>query len=192
MSRPYTIAIKESAVRTVSAGDGVETKLELLNVLPPEAMQAILERELQARGYEKGEGSTWARTDEKGILTEIDAASRQVKVTKKVEHEVTVETTVHVHADRDDDSKAQIAAKQAEGSARARKQLDAQADLEARRLQEQLTRDLEQAVGAKHKELQDIALKVTQEALEVKARSLGEVVSVRKDESGSMTIRIRA
>ena len=51
MSRAYRITVKESDTRHLKAGDEICTDLEILEILPPEEMAALLSEELEARGF---------------------------------------------------------------------------------------------------------------------------------------------
>src|SRR5436305_9439095 len=66
MSRAYRIRVSESLNRTLRAEDSVCSQLELLEVLPPEQMAALLREELKGRGFADKDGQL-VRTD--GDLT---------------------------------------------------------------------------------------------------------------------------
>ena len=78
MSRSYRIMVKESVSRVVRAEDCVSTQLEILEVLPPEQMSALLEEELARRGYTR-QGDTMVRRN-KGITVAVDTCTGTVTV----------------------------------------------------------------------------------------------------------------
>lgn len=190
MSRPYVISLSETVTREIVADDGVECTLSILNVLPAEQMQPILEQELTRRGFQQEAGS-WTRTSETGIRVEVNAASRKVSITKKAQKTLTVTGSGSVHGDTDD--RSDVREKHLQEAAQ-RAQENANKQLEALREKERaaITAELRAGIEPLTKELDQIALRVTQEALTTKARTLGDVVSQREDpETGSMVIRVR-
>ena len=56
MSRAYRITVKESDTRHLKAGDEICTQLEILEILPPEDMAALLKEELKKRGFDQRPG----------------------------------------------------------------------------------------------------------------------------------------
>src|SRR5262245_53731830 len=62
VSRAYRIKVREAVKRVVRARDGVQTQLEILEILPPEQMAELLGEELQRRGFER-QGRIWQRRE---------------------------------------------------------------------------------------------------------------------------------
>ncbi|HEV3444203.1 MAG TPA: hypothetical protein VG099_06140, partial [Gemmataceae bacterium] len=60
MSRAYRICVRDSVRQILRARDHVSTHLEVLNILPPEQTAALLEVELEKRGF-KNTGNVLAR-----------------------------------------------------------------------------------------------------------------------------------
>ena len=60
MSRAYRVSVRESRNRTLRAEDHVSTQLEILEVLPPEQMAALLADELERCGFQR-EGTRLTR-----------------------------------------------------------------------------------------------------------------------------------
>lgn len=186
MSRAYRISVAESLKRHIEVEDGVQSRLELLDILPPEQLAEILAAELEELGFER-EGDQMKRVDDDGIEIEVDLKEGTV--------------TVRVSADAELDLQVERSgvaweehAKQAEAELRrkAQKSLEAQADAEEERLQREVTDRLEKKLNEIQKELDGAANRATAEALKVRARQLGEVQEIEEDkETGSVTIRVK-
>ena len=56
MSRAYRIRVRESLRKVVRAADHVSTQVELLNILPPDQIAALLAAELERRGFARQPG----------------------------------------------------------------------------------------------------------------------------------------
>ena len=82
MSRSYRIAVKESVSKVVRAEDRVSTQLEIIEVLPPEQMAALLEQELGQHGFDKV-GPSMVR-HQKGVTISVDAQTGTVLWTRRV------------------------------------------------------------------------------------------------------------
>lgn len=186
MSRCYRITVSESLRRTVQVEDGVESRLELLDILPPDQMQALLGAELRARGY-AGDGQVLSKELEHGVTVEVDLAEGTVHVGVKAGTELDLELK------RTSAAAAEVVA---DAKETLRKLVAHELEGEAARATEALrvdaTRALEAAIGAVHAELDEAVNRATGEALKIKARQLGEVQEIHEDpETGSLTIRVR-
>jgi len=168
MSRAYRIRISESLRRHIKVDDGIQSKLEILEILPPEQTSALLERELQAAGFEKREDGQWVRVDEDGVEVRVEPKTGTV--------------TVSAQADAELDRGRQSLLRELEG----------EAEQHEKDLQAQVTEALEGKLDDLRRELDQISNRVTAEALKQKAASMGEVQEVSEDpETGSLTIRVK-
>src|SRR6266581_2353848 len=79
MSRAYRIRVKESLARDIHAEDCIETKLDVIEVLPREQMGELLADELKRRGFEEQEDGTLVRRDE-GVTVAVNPCSGDVVI----------------------------------------------------------------------------------------------------------------
>lgn len=178
MSRVYRIAVSESLSRIVHLEDAVQTRLELLPILPVERMAEILADNLRARGFEVQGAVATRRTDD-GLVVTIDLEAGTVTVSLAERQEIVAEAT---------------GAGQSAEAARADAEVRAsrQADRLTEQAQLEVTRRLEQQLRDLRAELDRAGNEVTATALEERARQLGEIEAIHRDpESGSMTIKVR-
>jgi hypothetical protein len=185
MSRTYRVTVSESVSRVVRAEDCVSTQLEILEVLPPEQMAALLEEELQRRGYTR-EGDTMVRK-EKDVTVAVDTCTGTVTVSAAGAAEVEV-TGERVGRGYDDLGPGR---KTIEATARQelKKDLEKQIDAKAGELQGKVTDRLEGKLADLRQELDQAVNRATAEALKRKAASLGQVKEMTEDpQTGSLTI----
>lgn len=188
MSRAYRIRISESLRRHIVVDDGIQSKLEILDILPPEATAALLGKELEAAGFEQDEDSgEWVRVDDDGVEVRVDAKESTVTVRASANEELELERERVVRAWAENDATTRE---------RGRKQLEGELEQEAEEhrqgLQAKVTEQLEGKLGDLRRELDQISNRVTAEALKQKAASMGEVQEVSEDpETGSLTIRVK-
>ncbi len=188
MSRAYRIQVKESERREVRACDEIATRLELLDILPPEATAELLKGELKARGFlEQADGSL-QRTS--GTLTvTVDPCNGDVVVKSETRDEQTIEVTRDGHAI--DDIKGSRQAVEKRLRDKANEEIDKRFELEKSKAQAKATEALEQSLTDLQPELNSIVNKITREALKQKAAQLGRIQEISEDaESGTMTIKI--
>lgn len=187
MSRAYRIRISESLRRHIQVDDGIQSRLEILEILPPEATAALLERELEAAGFEQREDGQWVRVDEDGVEVRVDAQTATVTVSVRADAELNLERERIITAVAEDDP-----ASRQRGQAQLRRELEGEVAQQEKELQAQVTETLEGKLGDLRQELDRISNRVTAEALKQKAASMGEVQEVSEDpESGSLTIRVK-
>ena len=187
MSRAYRIRISESLRRHIHVGDGIQSKLEILDILAPEQTKALLERELAAAGFEQDECGEWVRVDEDGVEVRVDAATSTVTVTAAADAELDLERERVITAWAENDQ-----ATRERGQAALSKELEGEAAAHEKELQAKVTEALEGKLGDLRKELDQISNRVTAEALKQKAASMGEIQEISEDpESGSLTIRVK-
>ena len=177
MSRVYRIAISETLSRIVHLEDGIQTKLELLPILPVERMAALLAAALIARGFEV-EGNRARRITESGLEVAIDLQEGTVSVSLSEERAISAG-----------------AVGTGESAEAARSDAERKSDTVANRLTEaarqNLTERLEHALRDLKSELDGLGNQVTGEALEERARQLGDIEEIHREPNGSMTIKVR-
>jgi ethanolamine utilization cobalamin adenosyltransferase len=187
MSRAYRIRISESLRRHIQVDDGIQSKLEILDILAPEQTAALLERELAAAGFEQDEQGVWVRVDEDGVAVRVDAKTSTVTVTAAADADVELERERVVTAWAENDE-----ASRARGKAALSKELEGEVAAQEKQLQAEVTEALEGKLGDLRKELDQISNRVTAEALKQKAASMGEIQEISEDlETGSLTIRVK-
>ena len=188
MSRAYRITVKESETRDLRGSDEICTKLELLEILPPEAMAQLLADELKRGGFTEGDDGKLIRTDGKLTVT-VDPCNGEVSVKSETTETVTIDAKKEATGWDDagpgrDDARA-IAQEQLKADIAKR------AERESTRLQAEASKALEAHLDDLQPELGKIVNKVTREALKEKAKQLGAVREISEDaETGNMTIRI--
>jgi hypothetical protein len=187
MSRAYRIRIEESLRRHIKVDDGIQSKLEILDILPPDQTAALLERELAAAGFEQREDGQWVRVDDEGVEVRVDAKQSTVTVSASADRELELQREKVVSAWAEND-----ATTRERGRAALETELEDEADAREKDLQAEVTAKLEGKLGDLRRELDQISNRVTKEALKRKAASLGEVQEISEDpESGSLTIRVK-
>lgn len=185
MSRAYRISVRDSVRRTIRGEDSVGTCLELLEILPREAMLGLLRDELAGRGFQD-EGGRLVRKDA-GLSVSVDPGTGEVEARSEDCEEVELAAERRGWADEDIDG----AREQAEASIRAglRQELEAQADSRAEEARRRATGRLEAALGDLRAELDAAVNRVTAEALKRKAAQLGRIKEMTEDtQAGSLTI----
>jgi FtsH ternary system domain X5 len=185
MSRAYRIRVSESIRRVIRASDHVSTRLEILQILPPEDMAALLRKELEQHGFTP-EGDRMVRS-EGGAKIVVEPATGTVTLKAEAEHDVSVKGNQEGFSYTQEGPEAKKTKEALRGQLR--KKLDEQVDARQAKLQKELTDKLEAQLGDVRKELDQVANKVTAEALKVKAKQMGQVKEITEDpESGSLTI----
>jgi hypothetical protein len=183
MSKPYVVRIKETARRHIVVEDGVEARLEVLEILGKESTSRLLGEELARRGFTVDDGVA-TKTDADGVVLRVDIEERKVHLGKREEAnlEHTVERTERGWDDVPHKGMTE----------RARAEGERALDAETTRRAQEITSQLERKLGDVRAELDEVVVRVTQQALRIRAAQIGEVESVEEDaETGSMTIRVR-
>ena len=189
MSRAYQITVSESVRRHVQVSDGIRTQLELLDVLPAQAMGDLLAAELTQRGFER-DGDDMVRVGEDGVEVRIGITGDSkghvtVRLSREKDLTIEVKRSQRAYEETADEARASL-----------RKQvsraIEKRADEEEAQLSAEVTQVLERKLRDLRKELDQIGNRVTAEALKVRARQLGEVREISEDpETGSLTIKVR-
>ena len=186
MSRAYRVKVRETARHVIRAEDHVGTTLELLEVLPREAMADLLRQELLGRGFEAKGESLVRRAG--GTTVEVEPATGAVTVRAEHAEEVTVAAQREGYADTDWGSQGKARAEETLRE-KLRDDLRAQADRKARDLQTKVTDRLEGELAGLRAEFDRVVNRVTAEALKRKAAQLGQIKELTEDpEAGSLTI----
>ena len=184
MSRAYQIRVSETIVKTVHIEDGLSFRLEILDVLDKERMQALLTDELKEQGYEEGEDGKLVKKVgdvEVAVDTETGTVEVRLDATETIEKAGTKRGMVY------DPEKGRAAMSD---SLRSRLSREVAEDAEA--IRAELTAELEKRLPAVRAELDRVANKVTSSALKEKARQMGEIEELSEDETtGELTIRVR-
>ena len=188
MSRAYQIRVKESATRELKGEDAVCTRLELLDILPPEETAELLRMELKNRGFAEVDDGALSRQDG-GLTVTVDPCSGEVTVRSVAERTVKIEVDkVRVGFD---DVGARPDRLEQKTRELAREEIEQQAGRETAKLQAQATAELERHLDELQPEIGKIVNKVTREALKAKAARLGSVKEIAEDEeTGAMTIKV--
>lgn len=186
MSRAYRIRVSESLTKVIRASDHVQTRLEVLEILPPEAMGALLEEELAEIGFEKTNEGMVRRDGDVTVIVEPETGN----VTVRAESERDVElTTERVGWTYEEDSAESRRKREENVREEARKSLEKDAERRSEKLQKDVTDVLERQLADIQGELGGVVNRVTATALKQKAAQLGEIKELAEDpESGNMTI----
>ncbi|MFO0937208.1 MAG: hypothetical protein U0798_11920 [Gemmataceae bacterium] len=188
MSRAYRIQVKESERREIRASDEIGTRLELLDILPPQATAELLRGELKSRGFTEQEDGTLSRTTGETTVT-VDPCNGDVTVRTENLKDVVIESQKDGHAIDDIKGSAQAVEKRLRD--RARDDIDKQFEAESAKAQNTATEQLEKSLTDLQPELNSIVNKITREALKAKAAQMGRIQEIAEDsETGSMTIKI--
>ena len=188
MSRAYRITVKESESRHLKAGDEIGTRLEILEILPPEDMATLLKDELKNRGFEEQEDGTLLRRDG-DVTVRVDPCSGEVTV--KAESEATVSQEAKRDATGFNDVGPNESTLRDRVKEQLKQDLDKKFEQEQSRLQNQATEQLEKKLQELQPEISEVVNKVTRDALKQKAQQLGTVKEVSEDaETGSLTIKL--
>ncbi|MCA9698543.1 MAG: hypothetical protein KC431_13535, partial [Myxococcales bacterium] len=187
MSRAYRIRISESLRRHIHVDDGIQSTLDILEILPREQTAKLLADELAGAGFEEQEDGHWVRVDEEGVVVLVDPMTSTVTVTAAASEKVDLERERQVTAWAENDSATRDRERK-----NLKAELETEADERAKDLQAEVTKKLEGKLDDLRQELDRISNKVTAEALKQKAASMGEVQEISEDpESGSLTIRVK-
>ncbi len=186
MSRAFRIKVQESLRKVITASDHVGTKLELLQILPREAMAELLAAALEEQGFTR-DGDVMTRTQD-GVTVQVDPTTGDVKLSSEVCDEREFKQSAETLGDTDwsqssTDKVREDLRKQTQAN------LQKRAEDAERQLTEQATEQLEKGLRNLQGELDGVVNRVTAQALKQKAASLGEIKSVTEDtDNGSMTI----
>ena len=188
MSRAYRITVKEGLNREVKGSDEISTKIEVLEILPPEQMAELLKRELLDRGFEENEDGTVTRIDGTVRIT-VEPCSGEITVKSESAENVVLEANREVTGY--DDVGLREGALRDRVREQLKQELERKAERESERLQTEATKNLEQALDDLQPELGKVINKVTRDALKRKAAQMGTITEIAEDaETGNLTIKV--
>lgn len=184
MSRSYRIRVTEGRTEIVCADDEVSTDVEILEILPKERMNEIVEKELEKKGFLKDEEGKMTRDEGNGVKVIVDLKNGNITVKNSDSKEVNETATKESISYRENDSEAEKNAKE-----QAQKEISEKIDKRKQQLQEKVTKDLENKLNDIRQEVNEVINKATGNALKEKARSMGEIKEITEDEqTGNLTI----
>jgi len=195
MSYAYRIDLKESQIVSVEGKDTFTTCIELVDVLPAQAMRELLEQKLAEAGF-RPEADHMVKVDGHTSVT-VNLSTREVEVSALRGGERQVEVTV---SHRGEDHAPVSAEERLQRQELLRQQLDQKLQTQTKiaetlmekSLREEATAALREAIPRLAAELGCVSHAVQAAALETKARSMGTVERVEHDpDSQSMTIVIK-
>jgi hypothetical protein len=185
MSRAFRIRVHQRLDRTLRAEDSVSTRLEILEVLPPEQMAGLLAAELKAGGYRR-EGNVLTRKQD-GVVITVDPTTAEVTVRAEACEDVQLEDDHEGRAYDDVGPSGKAVRENLQRELQGKLEKKAQSQEAA--LQEQLTDRLEGQLIDLGRELDGAVNRATAEALKIKAAQLGQIKEITEDKAaGSLTI----
>ncbi len=181
MSRAYQIEVREAFEVQAKGRDRVESRLQLLQLLPAERLGELLGQELAQDGFQEREG-VWEKTivdEDRGQVTlTIDPKCGIVTVDAHVEKSGKFIATRHdVVWDNPEESRRREAQLRELAKHDAEGEKEAQADL-AKKLAATL---LEESLPAIRDLVHKLTHRVTVRALREKAEAMGRVQSIEED-----------
>ncbi len=185
MSRAIQVRVSESVVRTIHVEDGVASPLEMLPILPAERMAELLAGELVARGFAR-DARTCRRTEPDGteVTVDLDAATVAVKLGAGTHIEESIEISVQVGIERQDQVHAELRSQVTE-------KIEQRLAEKTETLRRAVTAQLEAKLGELKRELDGAIGRATVGALIEKAGQLGRIEETHEDAAGNVTIRVR-
>jgi hypothetical protein len=188
MSNAYTICVETSVVRVHRAEDRCSTQLDVLPILPPEQMAALLAEALKKQGYRE-EGQELVK--ETGDVTiRVDTVTGTLSAQAVVTGDINVTGTKTGRGY--DDAGPHKHALEAQLREELESELEKKAQVAAEGLQTQATDKLEGHLLDVRREVDGILNQVTAEALKIKAAQLGEIQDIKEDpQAGTTTIVVK-
>jgi hypothetical protein len=179
------VSVRESENRTIRAEDHVSTRLEILEVLPPEQMAGLLADELEKRGFTR-DGTRLTR-QQKDVTVTVETTTGTVTVSAEASEETTIEAE---RSDRAYDDAGPHARTVRENlKQQVQKDIEKKAGEKTAGLQSKVTDRLEGELNDLRQELDQAVNRVTAEALKRKAAQMGQIKEMTEDpQAGSLTI----
>lgn len=183
MSRAYRVRVSETLTRTVHVEDGLRFRLELLDVVGPERTGALLARELIEAGFEV-EGDR-ARKQVDGIELEVELDTGWVGLRLGSEHSLQAEGELQRWVEEERRNEAGLREE-------LKTRLEGQIERSAEAIREEITKVLEAHLPQLRAELDRAANRVVALGLEERAREMGEIEEIQRDEAtGELLIKVR-
>lgn len=187
MSRAYRIRVSESLDRVDRVEDGLDARLEILDVLPRDAMVDHLRAALERRGFVPVEGEPdvlEAPADgDDGLSIRVDVRQGVLQARASAEVRVRASRTLDRAVENEERGLASARAEVAD-------RLEADAAAQADTARQALTQRLEERLQEVRPTVDQAVNEATAEALKVRAGQLGEVQSVEED-GQSLVIRVK-
>jgi hypothetical protein len=185
MSRAYRVSVRETRNRIIRAEDHVSTRLEILEVLPPEQMAGLLADELERRGFQR-EGTRLSR-QQNGITVTVETTSGTVTVAAEASEESTIQAE---RSDRAyDDAGPHDKVVRENLKKQLEKDIEQKVSEKTANLQTKVTDRLEGELNDVRQELDQVVHRVTADALKRKAAQMGQIKEMTEDpQAGSLTI----
>lgn len=185
MSAAYRIRVAQAETRTIVVSDGVQSQLEILEVVPRERLADLLAEELVKRGFER-KGDLLTRTEKDGVVVEVDARKGIVTVKAGARRtvDIAVERTGRAYAEDDPNVTARL-------HGEVREEIDRQEEARRETLRQDVSKKLEKRLGDLRAELDQVVNRVTAAGLKEKASSMGQVEEISEDPNGNITIKVR-
>jgi hypothetical protein len=185
MSRAYRVSVRETRNRIIRAEDHVSTRLEILEVLPPEQMAGLLADELERRGFQR-DGTRLTRK-QNGVLVTVETATATVTVSAEASEEATIQAERSDRAYDDLGPHAKVVRENLKKQLE--KDIERKVSEKAASLQTKVTDRLEGELNEVRQELDQVVHGVTAEALKRKAAQMGQIKEMTEDpQAGSLTI----
>jgi hypothetical protein len=185
VSRAYRVSVRECQDRTIRAEDHVSTRLEILEVLPPEQMAGLLADELERRGFER-DGTRLVRK-QNGVTVTVETTTATVTVSAEASEETTIQAERSDRAYDDAGPHAKVVRENLKKQVE--KDIDNKAGEKTASLQTQVTDRLEGELSDLRQELDQAVNRVTAEALKRKAAQMGQIKEMTEDpQAGALTI----
>ena len=185
MSRAYRIFVRDTLRAVIRAEDRIETRLEILPILPVERMARLLAKQLEQQGYNCDEAPDQAVFTDGDLRVTVCLGSGEVRI--ELDSAEGVELTAEHERRVEDGGQREQAEQQLQEEVRER--LQGEADARQRELQANVSSRLEAALGDVLADLDRGVNRATAEALKEKAAQLGQIKEVVEGEDdGSLTI----
>ncbi|HEV3143360.1 MAG TPA: hypothetical protein VGZ47_05680 [Gemmataceae bacterium] len=189
MSRAYRIRVQESLIRDLQAEDSIETKLEILGILPPEQMGELLAQELEQRGFERQDDGTLLRHEDNGTCVEVEPCTGKVIIRSESKETVTLEGSKEGYGYEDFGPRQNRVKENL--SRELQEDLAQRAERHQGEMQTEASNRLQKELEDLQPEVAEVIHRVTAEALKRKASQMGEIKEISEDpESGSLTIKV--
>ena len=185
MSRSYRVSVRDSQNRTICAEDHLSAQLEILEVLPPEQLAALLADELERRGFER-DGTRVTRT-QNGVRIAVETTTATVTVSTEASEQTTIEAERTDRAYDDVGPHAKVVRENLKKQLE--KDIENKVGEKTAGLQTKVTDRLERELNDVRQELDQVVNRVTAEALKRKAAQMGQIKEMTEDpQAGSLTI----
>jgi hypothetical protein len=185
MSRAYRVSVRETRNRLIRAEDHVSTRLEILEVLPPEQMAGLLADELERRGFQR-DGTRLTRK-QNGVTVTVETTSGTVTVAAEASEESTIQAERSDRAYDDAGPHAKVVRENLKKMVE--KDIENKVSEKTAGLQTKVTDRLEGELTEVRQELDQAINRVTAEALKRKAAQMGQIKEMTEDpQAGSLTI----